>query len=51
MDERIMEIATRIYEAMDPWERFDTSIEETAEEIMKNPIDCIEYLLSIVENN
>ena len=50
MDKKIAELATRIYNNMDPWERFDTTIEETAEEIASHPLDCIEYLLNQMEN-
>ncbi len=50
MDAKITELATRIYNNMEPWERVDTSIEETAEQIALHPIDCIEYLLNQMEN-
>ena len=48
--EKIKEAAARLYAFMDPWERCETTEEETAEEIRKNPIDCILYLLDAVEN-
>ena len=48
--EKIKEAATRLYKYMDPWERCETTPEETADEIRKNPIDCILYLLDIIEN-
>ena len=42
--------ATRLYNFMDPWESCDTTIEETAEEIRKHPLDAIIYLLDYLEN-
>lgn len=51
MDEKkITEAAARLYDFMDPWERCETTPEETADEIRKNPIDCILYLLTIIED-
>lgn len=48
--EKVKEAARRLYAFMDPWERCETTEEETAEEIRKNPIDAILYLLDAVEN-
>ena len=49
--EKIKEAARRLYAFMDPWERCETTEEETAEEIKKNPIETILYLLDIIENS
>lgn len=48
--EKATEAARRLYAFMDPWERCETTEEETAEEIKKNPIDAILYLLDAIEN-
>ena len=48
--EKVTEAARRLYAFMDPWERCETTEEETAEEIRKNPIDAIIYLLEAIEN-
>ena len=47
---KIKETAARFYNIMDPWERFETTPEETAEEIKKNPLDAINYILDRIEN-
>ena len=49
-EKKLMEVATRLYNFMDPWESCDTTIEETAEEIRKHPLDAIIYLLDYLEN-
>lgn len=50
MDEKkLKETAERFYNFMAPWERIDTTPEETAEEIAKNPLDAINYLLELLE--
>jgi len=48
--EKLQSIANRFYNVFDPWEACDTTPEETAEEISKNPLDAIAYLLDIIEN-
>lgn len=48
--EKLKATAARFYAIFDPWEACDTSEEETAEEIAKNPLDAINYLLDIIEN-
>ena len=48
--DKVKEAARRVYAFMDPWERCETTEEETAEEIHKNPIDAIIYLLDAIEN-
>ena len=47
--DKLKETATRLYNFMDPWERCETTPEETAEEIKKNPLDAINYLLDMLE--
>ena len=47
--EKIEEAAARLYAFFDPWEQCETTQEETAEEIRKNPYDAILYLLDILE--
>ena len=50
MDEKkLIETATRFYILLDPWERCETTPEETAEEIKKNPLEAINYLLDRLE--
>ena len=50
MDEKkLIETATRFYNFMDPWERCETTPEETAEEIKNNPLEAINYLLDMLE--
>ena len=46
--EKLNETASRFYDIMDPWERYDTTPEETAEEISKNPLEAINYLIDII---
>ena len=47
--DKLKETAARFYNFMEPWERCDTTPEETAEEISKNPLDAINYLLDMLE--
>lgn len=48
--EKVKKAAARIYEIMEPWEACETTEEETAEEIRKNPLDALLYVLDILEN-
>ena len=48
-EKKIKEAARRLYNFMPPWESFEFTEEETAEEIRKNPFDCILYLLDQLE--
>lgn len=48
-EKKIKEAARRLYEFMPPWESCETTEEETAEEIRKNPFDCILYLLELLD--
>ncbi len=51
MDEKkLNETATRLYYFFEPWERCETTPEETAEEIRKNPLEAINFLLDYIEN-
>ena len=50
MDERIKNLAERIYNTLAPWDQFDTSIEESIECLKNDPLAAVEYLLDIVEN-
>lgn len=51
MDEKkLIETAARLYAFMDPWERNETTPEETAQEIKQNPLETINYLLDLLEN-
>ena len=47
---KIDEIANRIYKNLAPWDRTDTTPDEIANSTRENPLDCIIYLLDIIEN-
>ena len=47
---KIKELAERIYNTLDPWDKAETSIEETTECLKDDPLAAVEYLLEIVEN-
>ena len=48
--EKLSEAARRLYNYMSPWDRNETTEEETREEIRKNPLDTILFLLDELEN-
>ena len=51
MDEnKIKELAERIYDTLAPWDKFDATLEETIECLKSDPLAAVEYLLDIVEN-
>ena len=43
------ELATRIYNLLDPWEKVDVSIDEIEEGLKSNPIDAVKFLLERFE--
>lgn len=45
MSKTIKETAARLYDTLAPWERYDTTPEEIAEQIEKDPAAVINYLL------
>ena len=47
--DNIRQTAERIHNFLPTWDRADFTIEETEEEIRKNPIDCINFLLDLLE--
>lgn len=49
-ENKIKELAERVFNLLEPWERVDTSVEETAKCIRENPLDAIEFLLDLAEN-
>lgn len=48
--DKIEAAATRIYNFFAPWDIENATPEEIAQEIRKNPIDTILFLLDAVEN-
>ena len=48
--DKTRELAERIYNLLEPWEKIDTSIEESEEVLKSDPLAAVEYLLDIVEN-
>ena len=48
--DKVKEAARRIYEYMPPWDLDGATPETIADDIQKNPIDTILFLLDIVEN-
>ena len=48
--EKLTKAANTIYFLLDPCDRLETTPEETAEEIRKNPLDALLYVLDILEN-
>lgn len=49
-ENKIKELAERVFNLLEPWERIDTSVEETANCIRENPLAAIEFLLDLAEN-
>ena len=47
---KIKELAERIYNTLDPWDKAETSVEETEKCLQDDPLAAVEYLLEIVEN-
>lgn len=46
--DKLTEVATRIYNLVDPWEREQTP-EEIAEDIKNDPTGAISYLLDLID--
>ena len=49
-EKKIKELGERIYNTLDPWDKAETSKEETIKCLKDDPLAAIEYLLEIVEN-
>ena len=49
-DDNIKEIAKRIFELIPPWDRDDMTETDVENEIIKDPIATIKYLLDYIDN-
>ena len=45
-----IQLAKRIYEILDPWDRDDATPESIAEDIKNDPLETIEFLINLVED-
>lgn len=48
-NDKLTELATRIYNYIDPWDREDATVEDIARDITTNPNAVIDYLLDQLE--
>lgn len=45
-----LQLAQRIFDLLDPWDRDDATPESIAEDIKKSPLETIEFLINLVED-
>ena len=49
--EYITELAQRIYDYLDPWERSDYTPEDIKQQIENDPVSTISFLINLLEDN
>lgn len=51
MENRVSEIAKRIYDLVDPWDREWATESEIMDEIRERPLEVIEYLIDMLDES
>ena len=49
MNEKVNELAKRLWDYTDPWDREDTTVEDVARQIEEHPLDVIQHLLNLLD--